>query len=87
VPQAKLVCGRVGDDGDGMAVQPDIPSLRLLSGSAACMGRQLGRLHGVENRSHTHRGGGVRTPGSCRVSWPTPQSETGEARTGQRLVV
>jgi hypothetical protein len=38
VPQAKLACGRVGDDGDGMAMQPNRPALRLLSGPAACMG-------------------------------------------------
>jgi hypothetical protein len=25
VPRAKLACGRVGDDGDGMAVQPGRP--------------------------------------------------------------
>jgi hypothetical protein len=37
VSRAGLACGRVGDDGDGMAVQPDRPALRLLSGSAACM--------------------------------------------------
>jgi hypothetical protein len=87
VPQAKLACDKVGDDGDGMAVQPGRPALRLLSGPAACMGRQLVRFHGVENRSSTRRGGGVRAPGSRRVSWPTPQSESGRARAGQRLVV
>jgi hypothetical protein len=37
VPRAKLACGRVRDDVDGMAVQPDRPTLRLLSGLAACM--------------------------------------------------
>jgi hypothetical protein len=37
VPQAGLACGRVGDDGDGMAAQPVRPALRLLSGPAACM--------------------------------------------------
>jgi hypothetical protein len=37
VPRAELVCGRVGDDGDGTVVQPIRPALRLLSGSAACM--------------------------------------------------
>jgi hypothetical protein len=36
VPRAKLACGRVGDDGDGMAVQPGRPALRLLSG-ASCL--------------------------------------------------
>jgi hypothetical protein len=29
---AELACGRVGDDGDGMAAQPVRPTLRLLSG-------------------------------------------------------
>jgi hypothetical protein len=51
VPCAKLACGRVGDDGDGMAVQLGKPALRLLSGPAACMGRQLVYLHGAGNRS------------------------------------
>jgi hypothetical protein len=37
VPRAELACGRVGDDVDGMAAQPDRPALRLLSGPAACM--------------------------------------------------
>jgi hypothetical protein len=37
VPRAKLACGRVGDDVDGMAAQLGRPVLRLLSGPAACM--------------------------------------------------
>jgi hypothetical protein len=37
VPPSKLACGRVGDDVDGMAVQPDRPAVRLLLGPAACM--------------------------------------------------
>jgi hypothetical protein len=37
VPRAELACGRVGDDGDVMAVQPVKPALRLLLGWAACM--------------------------------------------------
>jgi hypothetical protein len=37
VPRAELACGRVGDDVDGMAVQSNIPALRLLSGPVACM--------------------------------------------------
>jgi hypothetical protein len=82
VPQAKLACGRVGDDGDGMVVQQGRPALRLLSGPAACMGRQLGYLHGAGNRSPTRRGGDVRSSRSRRVSWPTPQSESSEARAG-----
>jgi hypothetical protein len=32
VPRAKIACGSVGDDGDGMAAQPVRPALRLLSG-------------------------------------------------------
>jgi hypothetical protein len=32
VPRAEFACGRVGDDGDGMAAQPVKPALRLLSG-------------------------------------------------------
>jgi hypothetical protein len=92
VPRAKLACGRVGDDGDGMDVQLSRPALRLLSGPATHVGRQLVRLHGAENRSPTRRGGGVRVPGSRYVSWPTPQSESGakpgalscEAKTCQR---
>jgi hypothetical protein len=50
VPRAKLACGRVGDDVDGMAVQPGRPALRLLSRSVACIGRQLVHLHGAGNR-------------------------------------
>jgi hypothetical protein len=87
VPRAQLACGSVGDDGDGMTVQPNRPALRLLSGPATCMGRQLVCLHGAGNRSPTHHGGSVRIPGSRLVSWPTPRSESGEARTGRRLVV
>jgi hypothetical protein len=87
VPRAKLVCGRVGDDVDGMAAQPGRPALRLLSGPAACMGHQLVYFHGVGKRSPTRHGGGVCSPDSCRVSWPTPQSESGGARVRQRLVV
>jgi hypothetical protein len=87
VPRAKLACGRVGDDGDGMTTQSGRPALRLLSVPAACAGRQLVRLHGVGNRSPTRRGGGVCAPGSRRVSWPTPQLESGKARVGQRVVV
>jgi hypothetical protein len=32
VPRAELACGRVGDDGDGMAALPARPALMLLSG-------------------------------------------------------
>jgi hypothetical protein len=51
VPQAQLACGSVEGDGDGMAVQLGRPTLRLLSGPAACMGRQLVHLHGAGNWS------------------------------------
>jgi hypothetical protein len=37
VPRTELACGRVRVDGDGMATQPARPTLRLLSGLAACM--------------------------------------------------
>jgi hypothetical protein len=37
VPRAVLACGRAGDDGDVMAVQPVRPALRLLPGQATCM--------------------------------------------------
>jgi hypothetical protein len=87
VPRAKLACGRVGDDVDGMAVQPGRPTLRLLSGIAACMGRQLVPLHGMGNRSPTRHSGDTCAPSSCHVSWPTPQSESGGARARRRLVV
>jgi hypothetical protein len=87
VSRAKLACGRVGDDGDGTTVQQGRTALRLLLGPAACMGRQLVYLHGAGNQSSTRRGGDVRSLGSRRVSWPTPQSESREARAGRGLVV
>jgi hypothetical protein len=87
VPRAKLACGRVGDDVDGMAVQPVRPALRLLSGPATCMGRQLVPLHGAENRSPTRRDGDARASASRCVSWPTPQSDLGGARARRRLAV
>jgi hypothetical protein len=37
VPQAERACGRVGDDGDVMAMQPVWLALRLLSRWATCM--------------------------------------------------
>jgi hypothetical protein len=87
VPRAKLACGRVGDNVDGMAVQPGRPALRLLSGPAACMGRQLVPLHGVGNRSPMRHGGGARAPDLRHVSWPTPRSESGGARARRILAV
>jgi hypothetical protein len=68
-------------------VQQSRPTLRLLSGPAACMSRQLVCLHGAGNRSPTRRGRDVCSLGSRRVSWPTPQSESRETRAGRRLVV
>jgi hypothetical protein len=58
----------VGDDVDGMAVQPVRPTLRLLSGPVACMGRQLVPLHGAGNHSPTRRDGGARASASRHVS-------------------
>jgi hypothetical protein len=87
VPRAKLVCGRVGDDVDGMAVQPGRPALRLLSGPAACTGRQLVPLHGAGNRS-PHVMVEVLVPqarAACHA--PRPGRSRGGARARQRLVV
>jgi hypothetical protein len=93
VPQAELACGRVGDDGDGMAAQPVRPALRLLSGVSCLHGRQLLYLHGVGNRSSTRISGGARALGFHCASGPTRQSEPDlscEAETSrarQRLLV
>jgi hypothetical protein len=87
VPRAELACNRVGDDDDWMAAQLSKPALKLLSGPAACTDRQLVCLHGAGNRSPTHRGGDVRVSGPQRVSWPTPQLDSGTARARRRLVV
>jgi hypothetical protein len=81
VPRAQLACGSVGDDGDGMVVQPGRPALRLLSGPAVCMGRQMVRLHGAGNRSPTRRGGGVRA--TCHG--PRPSRSRGELTRGGDL--
>jgi hypothetical protein len=81
------MCGRVGDDVDGMAAQPDRPTLRLLSGASCLHDRQLMYLHGAGNRSPTRFGGGARALGSRRVSWPTHQSEPGGGRARRRLLV
>jgi hypothetical protein len=87
VPWAELACSRVGDDGDGMAVQLSRPTLRPLSGPAARTGRQPVCLHGAGNRSPTRHGEDVRVSGSHYVSWPTPQSESRTARARRRLLV
>jgi hypothetical protein len=78
VPQAKLECGRVGDDGDGMARQPGRPALRLLLGPAPYTGRHVVLVRGAENRSPTCRCGGVCIACSLHVSGPTLESESGE---------
>jgi hypothetical protein len=67
VPRAELACYRVGVDGDLTAAQSSRAALRLLSGPAACVGRQLVYLHGTGNRYPTRRGGGVGALGSCHV--------------------
>jgi hypothetical protein len=87
VPQAKLACGRVEDDVDGMAVQPVRPTLRPLSGQLLAWAAQLVPLHGAGNHSPTRRGAGARASASRRVSWLVPQSELGGARARRRLVV
>jgi hypothetical protein len=70
-----------------MAAQLSKPALKLLSGPAARTDRQLVCLHGAGNRSPTRRGGDVRVSGPQRVSWPTPQLDSGTARARRRLVV
>jgi hypothetical protein len=87
VPRAELACCRVRDDGDVTAAQFSGAVLRLLLGPAARTGCQLVCLHGTGNRSPTRRGEDVCVSGSRRVSWPTPQSETGTAHENERLVV
>jgi hypothetical protein len=45
VSRAELACGKVGDDGDVMAVQPVRPALRLLAGRAvSCCSRMTWRF-------------------------------------------
>jgi hypothetical protein len=68
VPRAELACGRVGDDVDGLVVQPDRPALRPKSGVSYLHDRLLVHLHGAGNRSPTRFGGGVRASGSCCLS-------------------
>jgi hypothetical protein len=92
VPWAELACSRVGDDGDGMAVQLSRPTLRPLSGPAARTGRQPVCLHGAGNRSPTRHGEDVRVSGShCVVAHTSVgvencscEAETSRAR--QRLL-
>jgi hypothetical protein len=79
------MCHRVGDDSDGM--QLSRPALRLMSGTAARMGRQLVCSHGEGNRPPTRRDEDIRVSGLRRVSWFTPQSESGTTRARRRLVV
>jgi hypothetical protein len=72
VPRAEFACCRVGYDGDLTAARLSIAALRLLSGSAACAGCQLARLHGMGNCRPTRRSGGVCAPGSRHVGWLAP---------------
>jgi hypothetical protein len=51
--------------------------IKALVGASWLHDRQLVYLHGAGKRSPTHFSGGARAPGSCRVSWPTHQSEVG----------
>jgi hypothetical protein len=45
VSRAELACGKVGDDGNVMAVQPVSPALRLLAGRAvSCCSRMTWRF-------------------------------------------
>jgi hypothetical protein len=87
VPRVEFACGRVGDDGDLTAAQPDRAALRLLPGLAAGAGRQLVYLHGMGNRSPTRRGRGVHATGSRHVVWLAPKSEAEAARANVQLVV
>jgi hypothetical protein len=69
VPRAELACNRVGDDGDGMVARLSRPALRLLSGSATRVGRQL-VCPGVASRVVAHTLVGVGSRGgdlSCEV--------------------
>jgi hypothetical protein len=63
VPRAELVCRRVGDDGDGIAVQLSRPALRLMSVLAARTGRQLVFFHGEGNQSPTRRNDDIHVSG------------------------
>jgi hypothetical protein len=54
VPRVELACYKVGNDGDLMVAQLGRAALRLLSGPAACAGRQLACLHGVGNPPPPH---------------------------------
>jgi hypothetical protein len=87
VPRAELACCRVRDDGGVTAAQPSRAVLRLLSGPAARVVRQLVCFHGAGNRSPMRCGEDVCVLGTYRVSWPTPQSETETARVNKWLVV
>jgi hypothetical protein len=70
-----------------MAAQLSKAALTLLTGPAACMGRQLVCLHDMGNRPPTRRGGGVHAPGSCRVVRFAPWLEAETAHANEQLVV
>jgi hypothetical protein len=68
---------------DGRAA--GLTSIKALVGTSCLHDRQLASLHGAGNRSPMRFGGGARTWGSRRVSWPTHQSELGGGRARWRL--
>jgi hypothetical protein len=82
VPRVELACGRVGDDVDGMVVQPDRPALRLLSGPAACMTTSwcICMVRGIVPHAFWWWC-------SRRLSWPTHQSGPGGGHERRRPVV
>jgi hypothetical protein len=73
VPRAELACGRVGDDGDGMAAGQ--AKIKALVGVSCLHGHQLLYLYGVGNRSSTRVGGGARVVSFRCASGLTRQSE------------
>jgi hypothetical protein len=79
VPRAGLACGRVGNDGDGMAAAGQA-SIKALVGVSCLHGHWLVYSHGMGNHSPMCVGGGARTGGSRRVSGPTYQTEPGGGR-------
>jgi hypothetical protein len=86
VPRAKLACGRVGNDVDGMVVQPDRLALRLLSGPAdawaaswcICMAR------GIVSPSVMVEAFVPQACAACHGAHPSRSQ--GGARAGRRLV-
>jgi hypothetical protein len=85
VPRVEFACCRVRGDGDLTVAQLSRAALRLLSGPAACTGRQLVCLHGMGHPPPPRRGGGVCVPGSRHVVRFVPWSETEIARANEQL--